>query len=97
MYTGKDVDAAFDTGYACGQSDEEKRSRHRDDLLHRLAAASEAMSNGDRGPMDEMAREYGLRDDLLDVADAAGVTPLADVDPGELVDGLEQWLRDGGR
>ena len=32
-------------------------------------------------------------DDLLDVADAAGATPLGVADPGQLVDELEAWLR----
>ncbi|MEU5721560.1 hypothetical protein ABZ783_07035 [Micromonospora sp. NPDC047738] len=46
--------------------------------------------------VQRLAREWGV-DDLLDVADAAGVTPLGDVDPGQVVVEIEAWLRERGR
>ncbi|WP_422733986.1 hypothetical protein ACN26Y_29805 [Micromonospora sp. WMMD558] len=86
---------SYELGYEAGQRDEAKRARQRDDLLHRLADAC------NEGPeaVSELAAQWGFGqgDDLLDFADAAGVTPLADVDPGELVADLEAWLRDGGQ
>ncbi|GGR80136.1 hypothetical protein GCM10010169_25390 [Micromonospora fulviviridis] len=55
----------------------------------------DAIKEGDEA-VAALARRWGVTDDLLDVADAAGVTPLADVAPGELVADLEAWLRAGG-
>ena len=52
----------------------EQKFREREEQLMRLADASEADSNGDPGPMNELMREWGY-DDLLDVASEAGVTP----------------------
>lgn len=93
MYTGKELDKTFDIGYTVGKADEEKRWREYADRMLRLADASEAASNGDPGPMDELAREMGLRDDLMDVADASAATPLVEVDGEQLAAEFEQWLR----
>ncbi|MEW2444680.1 hypothetical protein [Micromonospora marina] len=93
-----DLREAYDAGVAA-QAEEDRRMR---EGLTRLARAAEAAQNGDHSLMDELAREQGVAptggDDLLDVAEAAGVTPL-EVDGGQLVDDIERWLRgqDGGR
>ena len=92
VVTEDDVAHGFELGYEIGQRDEAKRARERDDMLHRLADACRDGSDA----VHELAREWGAADDLLDVAEDAGVTPLPDVDPAELVDDIEQWLREQG-
>lgn len=87
----------FNLGMDVGAAEERQRHeeretkfREREEHLRRLADASEASSNGDRRPMDELMREWGY-DDLLDVADEAGVTPMS---PPDGVD-VEQWAAQG--
>ncbi|WP_187398886.1 hypothetical protein [Micromonospora sp. WP24] len=98
LHTDREIDAAFDTGYQAGRADEAERHRERDEQITRLARAADAAENGDYSLLDEFAREHGVTppgDGFLEVADAAGVTPLPDVDGGQLVDELEAWLRGG--
>lgn len=86
---------AFDTGYEAGQLDERKRHEQRMEQLRRLAEAAEAARQGDPGPLADLGRQAGVGDDLLEVADAAGVTDANEsVDGGQLVDDLERWLRE---
>ncbi|MEW2382303.1 hypothetical protein AB0873_09455 [Micromonospora sp. NPDC047707] len=90
------TDDAFDIGYQAGQADAQQASENRDRQLRRIIDAILASEQGDPGPLAELSREAGredLADGLLEVADAAGVTPLADVDGGQLVDQVERWLR----
>ena len=98
VVTEDDVAHGFELGYEIGAREERKRTDRRDEMLRRLADACEAADNGDPRPFDELMIEAGIRppDDLTAVADAAGVTPLPDVDPAELVDDIEQWLREQG-
>ncbi|MEV0156866.1 hypothetical protein AB0H57_24485 [Micromonospora sp. NPDC050686] len=95
MYSGKELDTTFDLGYTIGQADERKRHQQRDEQITRLARAADAAQNGDPSLLDEIAREAAA-DDLLDVADAAGATPLPVADPDRMVDELERWLREQG-
>ncbi|MFD4206261.1 hypothetical protein ACFWRG_09745 [Micromonospora tulbaghiae] len=92
------VDDAYDVGYRAGVAEQEKHDQRLRDNLSRVARAAEAAQNGDHSLMDELAREQGAEptggDDLLDVAEAAGVTPLPEVDVDQLVDDLERWLRE---
>ncbi|TNH23311.1 hypothetical protein FHG89_27355 [Micromonospora orduensis] len=92
---------AFEAGYEAGQADEAERSAERDEQLQRLVEAVDAAENGDPSLLDAFVDgdQPASGDDLLDVADAAGITPLADVDGGQLVDDLTRWLReqDSGR
>lgn len=84
---------AFELGYEAGQADEARRSRQRDEQLCRLADAVDADENGDPSALDAfIGDDRAAGDDSLEVADAAGVTPLAEVDGGQLVDALEAWL-----
>lgn len=76
-----EFDEAFDTGYACGYADGLERLRQRDEQIRRLAEAAEAAQRGEP-------------DDLMRLAEQAGVTPPADGDGEQLVDELEAWLRD---
>lgn len=101
VVTEDDAAHAFELGYEIGQREERKRAERRDEMLLRLSDACEAASNGDHGPMDELMREAGFRqaDDLLDVAKAAGVTPLDEDalrDAEAIGNEVEAWLRDGG-
>lgn len=63
--------------------------------VRRLADAVEEGGDVVRRLAEEWGIPYG-DDGLMDVADAAGVTPLADVDGGQLVDELQRWLREQG-
>ena len=92
MHTDRDLDANFDVGYATGYADGIERLRQRDEGLRRLMDAIRASENGDPEPLEELSRQ-AAGDDLLDVANAAGATPLEVADPGQLVDELERWLR----
>ncbi|MFI2270692.1 hypothetical protein [Micromonospora aurantiaca (nom. illeg.)] len=87
-------EGAFDVGYEQGRRECERILGQ----VRRLAEAAEAARQGDRSLMDELAREQGSEpapgDDLLDVAEAAGVTPLREVDADQLLDDLERWLRE---
>ncbi|MFI6068234.1 hypothetical protein ACIA47_23610 [Micromonospora sp. NPDC051227] len=91
-HADKQVDDVFDIGYAAGYADAQERTRQRDEQITRLASAADAAANGDPSLLEELSRQ-AAGDDLLDVADAAGATPLAHVDGGQLVDELEAWLR----
>ncbi|MDG4809955.1 hypothetical protein O7634_24655 [Micromonospora sp. WMMD1120] len=82
----------FDLGMKVGEAEERRRHQQRDEQIARLARAAEAAQDGDPSLLEEMIREQS-GDDLLDVAKAAGATPLADVDGGQLVDEVEAWLR----
>lgn len=117
MYTGRELDGTFDTGYAAGYVDglqrrsgaghapgqsgevvdldleELRRAQEADpERFHQIAEA--VREGGDA--LARLAREWGLGD-LLDLADQAGVTPLAEVDPGQVVIEIEAWLRERGR
>ena len=97
---------AFDTGYQAGLLDERKRHEQREQQLRRLVDAADAAEQGDMSLLDEFVdgdgpelrngvRNSEAGDDLLDVADTAGVTPLADAGfVDELVPEIEAWLRD---
>ncbi|PGH46010.1 hypothetical protein COO58_17525 [Micromonospora sp. WMMA1996] len=79
-------------------ADQQEADRQLRDDLARLADAAEAARTGDSGPLAALNAEQN-GDDLLDVADATGVTPLPDVDGALLVDEVQAWLagRDGDR
>lgn len=87
-------EGAYDAGLEEGRRECERLLGQ----VRRLADAAEAAQHGDPSLMDELARQEGAEptggDDLLDVAEAAGVTPLPEVDGGQLVDDLERWLRE---
>ena len=67
------------------------------DRMRQIAEAVELDGEEGKKALERLAREWGVfpeGDDLLDVADAAGATPL---DPGaadELLDEVERWLRE---
>ncbi|MEV0425379.1 hypothetical protein [Micromonospora sp. NPDC050495] len=68
------------------------------DRMGQIAEAVELVVEEGKEALERLAREWGVfpkGDDLLDVADAAGVTPEADTDP--VVVDLERWLREHGR
>lgn len=90
----QDAAELYDAGYQAGRDEEAQRSQRRDRQIRRLMDAIHAADQGDPGPLDELGREAGAGDDLLDVADAAGVAPLADAGfEDELVPEIEAWLR----
>ncbi|MBM0234636.1 hypothetical protein JNW91_24105 [Micromonospora sp. STR1_7] len=70
----------FDLGMKVGEAEERRRHRERDEHLNRLARAADAAQNGDSSLLDELTRQAAV-DDML-----------ADVDGGQLVDELQQWL-----
>lgn len=74
-------DAAFEFGYEAGQRDEQKRHEQRDEMLLRLSEACEQGSDA----VSALAREWGVQpaDDLP-----------ADINPADLIDDLENWLRE---
>ncbi|MEV5691139.1 hypothetical protein [Micromonospora globbae] len=103
-YTAEEVMESFRIGFDCGRIDERKRWEDLD-LMYRARAAdperfrqlSAALEEGGIDAARQLVREWqgeGV-DDLLDVAESAGVTPLADVDPGDLADEVERWLQGG--
>ncbi|WP_200213356.1 hypothetical protein [Micromonospora coerulea] len=92
MYTDKELDQTFDVAYECGQVAERKRQELLHDGLQRLVEAVRAADDGDPGPMQELTRQ-SRADDLLDLADEAGATPLPVADPEQLVDEVERFLR----
>ena len=106
-YNEYDVNLAYDRGIMRGTRDTARRHEIRDmveraylkdpDRMNQIAEACELDGEAGKEALEALAREWGVfpeGDDLLDVADEAGVTPLADVDPDQLVDALEAWLRE---
>ncbi|RKF27051.1 hypothetical protein [Micromonospora globbae] len=100
-YTAEEVMESFRIGFDCGRIDERKRWEDLD-LMYRARAAdperfrqlSAALEDGGIDAARQLVREWQC-EDLLDVAGSAGVTPLADVDPGDLADEVERWLQGG--
>lgn len=90
-------------GYRAGLADDTtpaERDHHAQqwEQLRRLDAAADAAEAGDMSLLEAFVDGDPAADDLLDVADAAGVTPLPDVDGDELAADVEAWLREqGGR
>lgn len=86
----------WQAGYRAGLDDPttpDERDRY--EQLRRLADACDAAEQGDMSLLDAFVDgDQAADDDLLDVADAAGVTPLPDVDGDQLADDIERWLRD---
>lgn len=119
-YTQYDVDLSYDRGVLRGTRDTVQRHEIRDmveraylkdpDRMNQLAEACELDGEAGKEALERLAREWGVfpegDDDLLDVADAAGVLSdeedkaLWDSVPGfgeGMVIEIEQWLRDRGR
>ncbi|WP_109899190.1 hypothetical protein [Micromonospora sp. S4605] len=86
----------YEAGYEDGKAEQAREDQRLRDGLAELMRAVDAVENGDPGPLDELARQAAA-DDLLDVAEDAGVTPLAEVGfADELADEVEAWLRGQG-
>ena len=85
---------AFKLGYEAGRADEAAKSRQRDEQITRLARAADAAEQGDTSLLDAfLGGNSADGDGLLDVADAAGVTPTGEVDGRQLAAEVERWLR----
>ncbi|WP_349878777.1 hypothetical protein ABIH81_02180 [Micromonospora sp. HUAS YX12] len=86
--------SGYELGYEAGRADEAREHREREEQLRRLVDAADAAEAGDTSLLDAFLGDAPAGDDFLDVADAAGVTPLPDGDGGQLAADVEQWLRD---
>ncbi|MFI6329842.1 hypothetical protein ACIBBG_16265 [Micromonospora chersina] len=65
------------------------------DRMRQVADAIERDGEEGKEALERLAREWGVfpeGNDLLDVADAAGVTPPELSQPGQLADEVEAWL-----
>lgn len=102
-YDADEVLESFDVGYRCGQVDERKKWQDLD-LIRRAQAAdperfrqlSDAIRDGGVDALRRLARRWEA-DDLMDLAEQSGATPLdpADVDAmvAELNDELDVIAR----
>jgi len=85
--------SGYELGYEAGRADEAREHREREEQLRQLVDAADAAEQGDMSMLDAFLGDApAAGDDLLDVADAAGVT-TPDVDGGDLAAEIEAWLR----